>query len=50
METVAVHAFDFQKIHAGQDGVVDLQDPAVVGLLLQQVTVGPDVDRLYGIL
>ena len=36
---------DLDQIHTGQDRVVDLQHTAVRTLFLQQIPVGPDVDR-----
>ena len=48
MEAGAVHVTNFHQVHGGQDGVVNLQDGAVLRLLLQQVAAGADVDRGIG--
>ena len=45
METGLVHGPDPHQVHRGQDGVVDLQHPAVLRLLIQQVAV---IAHVYG--
>ena len=44
LEARDVHVLDLEQVGLGEDGVVDLQHLAVLGLVLQQVAVGPDVD------
>ena len=43
-KTGYIHRLDLQKIGFGQDGVVDLEDLAVVGLFFQQVALGAYID------
>ena len=43
LEARHVHVLDLQQVGAGQNGVVDFQHLAVLGLILQQVAVGADV-------
>ena len=47
-EAGPVHVLDFQQIHIGEDGVVDLQDVAVLGPVLQQIAVGAHINRGIG--
>ena len=44
----AVHMADLHQVDAGEDGVLDLQDRAVFGPLLQQVPGGAEVHRRVG--
>ena len=43
LEAGHVHVLDLQQVGVGQNGVVHLEDLAVLGLILQQVAVGTDV-------
>ena len=47
-EAGAVHGPDLHQLHGGEDGIADLQHPAVFRLLLEQVAVGADVHRGIG--
>ena len=44
LEAGNVHVFDFQQIGGGQDGVVHLEDLAVLRLVLQQIAVRAHID------
>ena len=44
LEAGHVHGFDLQKVGIGQDGVLDFKHLAVLGILLQQVALGTDID------
>ena len=45
LEAQHLHGLDLQKVGLGEDGVVDFQDLAVVGVLLQQVALRAHVHR-----
>ena len=47
-EAGPVHVFDLQHIHRGEDGVVDLEHPAVFSPLLQQIAVISHIHRGVG--
>ena len=47
-EAGPVHVADLHQVHRGEDGVVDLEDRAVLRPLLQQVAGGAHVDRGVG--
>ena len=47
-EAGALHGANLHQLHGGDDGVVDLQHPAVFRLFLQEVAVRADVHRGVG--
>ena len=48
LEAGFFHAPDLHQVGGGEDGVVDLEDPAVLRPLLQQVAVVPQIDGGVG--
>ena len=45
VEAFPLHGLDLHQIRPGEDRVVDLQDAAVLGAVLQQVAVAAEIDR-----
>lgn len=43
-----VHVADLHQIHGGEDGVVDLEDCAVLRSFLQQIAAGAHIHRGVG--
>ena len=48
MEAGPVHVADLHQIHGGEDGVVDLEDCAVLRSFLQQIAAGAHIHRGVG--
>ena len=47
-EARSVHGLDLHQVQVGEDGVVDLEDVAVLRAVLEQVAVGAHIDRGIG--